>query len=66
MEYSERDPKVNAVGYESLVWVQDDTGTEFSCTLDTARNGVRSIHELNEHERASCMNVNAIVGDERW
>lgn len=66
MEYTERNPRVNAVGYESLVWVQDDNGKEFSCTLDTSRNGVRSINDLNDHERASCMDVNLIVGTERW
>ncbi len=66
MEFTERNPRVNAVGYESLVWVRDDNGKEFSCTLDASRNGVRSIHDLNEHERASCMDVNLIVGTERW
>lgn len=66
MEYTERDPRVHAVGYESLVWVQDDHGREFSCTLDSARSGVRSIHDLTGHERTSCLDVNLIVGDERW
>ena len=65
MEYIERDPRINAVGYESMVWVQDNSGREFSCTLDTAR-GVRNFGDLTEHERTSCMDVNAILGDERW
>ena len=65
MEYIERDPRISAVGYESMVWVQDNSGREFSCTLDSARK-VRSFGDLTDHERASCMNVNAILGDERW
>ena len=66
MEYSERDTWLQSVGYEFLVWVQDDHGREFSCTLDSAREGVRSLQDLTGHERASCMNVNLILGDERW
>ena len=65
MEYIERDPRISAVGYESMVWVQDNSGREFSCTLDTSRS-VRGFGDLTEHERSSCMNVNAILGDERW
>jgi hypothetical protein len=66
MEYIERDPRINTVGYESMVWVRDDSGREFSCSLDTARGGVGSVGDLTEHERASCMDVNLILGDERW
>lgn len=66
MEFIERDLGVRDVGYESMVWVRDDNGTEFSCSLDSPRNSVRSLGDLTDHERASCMNVNVIVGDERW
>ena len=66
MEFTERNPRVNAVGYESLVWVRDDAGRELSCSLDDARSGVRSIHDLSEHERSSCLDVSGIVGTERW
>ena len=66
MEFTERNPRVNAVGYESLVWVRDEAGRELSCSLDSARSGVHSIHDLSEHERASCLDVSGIVGTERW
>ncbi len=66
MEYNERDRNVQSVGYESLVWVRDDEGHEFSCSLDTSRGGVNSLDDLTEHERASCMDVNSIIGTERW
>lgn len=66
MEFNERDTNIGSVGYASMVWVRDGEGREFSCTLDRSRNGVRSLDDLNDHERASCMNVNQIVGTERW
>ena len=66
MEFTERDQSIGNVGYESMVWVRDDNGREFSCTLDRARGGVRSLGDLSEHERSSCMDVSLIVGTERW
>lgn len=66
MNFSERDLGLKNVGYESLIWVNDDNGKEFSCSLDKIRGGVKSIHDLTDHERSSCMDVNSIVGTERW
>ncbi|MGD9946924.1 MAG: hypothetical protein AB7U29_00435 [Desulfobulbus sp.] len=66
MEFNERDNSIGNVGYDSMVWVRDGNGREFSCTLDSARGGVKSMDDLSAHERASCMNVNEIVGTERW
>ncbi|WP_448874306.1 hypothetical protein [Desulfobulbus propionicus] len=66
MEFTERDNRLGDVGYASLVWVRDDEGREFSCTLDRSRGNVRSLGDLSEHERVSCMNVNQIIGTERW
>lgn len=66
MEYLERYPGVRNVGYESLVWVRDDKGREFSCSLDADRGGIRSINDLTAHERSTCMDVNVLIGTERW
>lgn len=66
MEYKERDAKITSVGYESLVWVRDDEGKEFSCSLDTNRGNVNKFDELTEHEKKSCMDVSQIIGTERW
>lgn len=66
MEFMERDLGVNTVGYESLVWVRDDNGREFSCSLEHNRSGVRRLDDLSDHERRSCMDVSVIVGTERW
>lgn len=66
MEYSERNLKITSAGYESLVWVRDDDGKEFSCTLDANRGNVKKFDELTEHEKKSCMDVSQIIGTERW
>lgn len=66
MNAIERDHTITAAGYESLVWVNDHEGREYSCTLDTPRGAVTTIEELNDHERRSCMDVNLLVGTERW
>ena len=66
MEYTERDLRVNSVGYESLVWVNDEQGKEYSCSIDRIRGGIKSFNDLTDRERASCVNVNSIVGTERW
>lgn len=49
-------------GYESLVWINDKDGREYVCALDDIRNE----HELTDEEKAKCMDVNLLVGTERW
>ncbi|MDH3328217.1 MAG: hypothetical protein OEM01_03200 [Desulfobulbaceae bacterium] len=49
-------------GYESLVWIRDKDGKEYVCSL----NDIRNENELNEEERAKCMDVNLLIGTERW
>jgi len=66
MEFNERDTSIGGFGYESMVWVRDNKGSEFSCTLDSPRGGVHRMDDLSDHERSSCRNVNDIVGTERW
>ncbi len=66
MHVIERDATQTAVGYESLVWVNDEHGREFSCTLDFQRSDVRKLDQLTAHERQSCMDVNTLIGTERW
>jgi len=66
MEIIERDRNLGNIGYGSMVWVRDDEGHELSCNLDDRRGGVKSFNDLTDHEKASCTNVNEIVGSERW
>ena len=52
----------NTGGYESMVWVQDENGREFACY----REDIKNPEELREEEKANCLNVNSIIGTERW
>lgn len=52
-------------GYERLVWVNDDEGREFVCSITDSGN-VKSYDELSDEEKRTCSNVNQIVGTERW
>ncbi len=54
------------IGYEGLVWVNDDKGRELVCTLESVRGGVRSVDDLTVSERRSCRDVSEIIGTERW
>lgn len=52
----------NTGGYESMVWVRDKEGREFACYLDDLKNPA----ELREEEKAGCLDINSIIGTERW
>lgn len=49
-------------GYESMVWVRDNDGKEYACYLDDINN----LEDLTEEEKAKCLDVNQILGTERW
>lgn len=49
-------------GYESLVWIQDDDGREYVCSLNDVGNEKRFSDDL----RDKCMDVSMIIGTERW
>ena len=49
-------------GYESMVWLQDREGKEFACYRDDIKNPA----EITEEEKAKCMDVNSLIGTERW
>ena len=53
-------------GYESMVWLNDDEGKEFVCYLQDIGGDISSPRILTAEERAKCMNVNDLVGTERW
>ena len=45
-----------------MVWVQDEHGKEFACYLDDIENPER----LTTEEKAKCLDVNSLIGTERW
>ena len=49
-------------GYESMIWVQDREGRQFSCYLDDIKNPA----EITEEETGRCLDVNNLIGTERW
>lgn len=52
-------------GYESLTWVNDDNGKEYVCRIDQS-GGKTSFEQLSEDDKKRCVDVNEIVGTERW
>jgi hypothetical protein len=53
-------------GYESMVWIRDKNGREYACYLDDIKGKIKTGEELTAAERAKCLEVNEIVGTERW
>jgi hypothetical protein len=53
-------------GYDAMVWVRDAAGHELSCSLQQLRQGVEHIEDLTPEERRSCIDVNQLIGTERW
>lgn len=49
-------------GYESMVWLRDKDGKEYACYLDD----INGNEELTEEEKAKCLDVNQLLGTERW
>ena len=52
-------------GYESLIWVNDENGKEYVCSLDQF-SGKKAFEQLTDEEKKRCSDVNQIVGTERW
>ena len=49
-------------GYESMVWVTDKDGKQYACYVKDVKN----LKDITEEEKAKCMDVNQLVGTERW
>ena len=55
----------NSGGYESMVWVNDRLGREFACYEKDIKNS-EYFEELPEEIREQCLDVNMLIGTERW
>lgn len=53
-------------GYESMVWLNDKDGREFVCYIGQVGNDIKSTEDLKESDFRKCINVNSIIGTERW
>lgn len=54
------------IGYRSLAWIRDKNGKEYVCSLEALKGDTRDRIDLTEEERRNCMDINLILGDERW
>lgn len=53
-------------GYDSLAWIKDKSGKEYVCPISVLKGATSKQKELSEEERKQCMDVNQIIGTERW
>ncbi len=53
-------------GYESIVWIKDKDGKEYACYLDDINEEPHVKRSLSSEEQARCLDVNELVGTERW
>ena len=53
-------------GYESLAWIKDKNGKEYVCPIDVLKGDTGDRFELTPEEQQACMDVNLIIGTERW
>ncbi len=53
-------------GYESLAWIKDKNGKEYVCPIDVLKRDTGDRFELTPEEQQACMDVNLIIGTERW
>jgi hypothetical protein len=53
-------------GYESIVWINDKNGKEYACYIDDISEDAQVKKALSSVERAHCLDVNELVGTERW
>lgn len=52
--------------YGTLRWVNDKSGKEYVCVVDRKHMKEKKLENLSSNERKSCIDVNQIVGTERW
>ena len=55
----------NSGGYESMVWINERNGREFACYINDTKN-IERFEELPEEVREKCLDVNSLIGTERW
>jgi hypothetical protein len=55
----------NSGGYESMVWVNDRQGREFACYANDIKE-TDYFEELPLELRGKCLDVNSLIGTERW
>jgi len=52
--------------YGTFTWVNDEHGKEYVCTVEKEHFDEDKYENLTDDERNTCVNVNEMVGTERW
>lgn len=52
--------------YGSMAWVNDESGKEYVCTVDSQHANEKKLENLSDEERKTCQDVNQFIGTERW
>ena len=52
-------------GYESIVWLNDEEGREYACYLEDVKDLENGVN-ISEDIKKRCLNVNDLIGTERW
>lgn len=55
----------NSGGYESMKWINDRNGREFACYLRDVEH-FDNFEEIPAELKEKCLDVNTLVGTERW
>jgi hypothetical protein len=53
-------------GHEILVWIMDKDGKEYACYLHDIKGKIRQKYDPTEEEKVKCLDINQIIGTERW
>ena len=48
--------------YGSLIWVNDKSGKEYVCTVESEHSKEKKYENLSDSEQRTCTDVNQIVG----
>ena len=59
------DYREHSGGYESMTWISDRKGREFACYLRDVEH-FDNFEEIPADLKEKCLDVNTLVGTERW
>lgn len=53
-------------GYASIVWIKDKNGKEYACYLEDVQGKNKEKEDLTPEQLRQCLDVNQLIGTERW
>lgn len=49
--------------YQKMVWIHDREGKQYACYADDLKGKLRSVDQLTDEEKKSCLDISAVLGD---